>query len=116
VTLLLDIPRTRQPARVFRQMMQVARQVAHGIGGRVVDDQRQNLGDAGVRLIGERITLLENRLTAQQMVLGWPWRAALRASREVAGSGDLFADAPAPAPCSGRHRAASSPGACRGAA
>lgn len=70
VTLLLDIPRTRQPARVFRQMMQIARQVAHGIGGRVVDDQRQNLGDAGMRLITERITALENRLTAQQMAPG----------------------------------------------
>jgi len=70
VTLLLDIPRTRQPARVFRQMMQIARQVAHGIGGRVVDDQRQNLGDAGMRLISERIAALEDRLAAQQMAPG----------------------------------------------
>ena len=68
VTLLLDIPRTRKPARVFTQMMQIARQIAQGIGGRVVDDQRQNLTDAGVRVISGRISALENRLTAQQMV------------------------------------------------
>lgn len=70
VTLLLDIPRTRKPARVFNQMMQIARQIAQGIGGRVVDDQRQNLTDAGVRVISGRIAALENRLTAQQMAPG----------------------------------------------
>jgi FtsZ-interacting cell division protein ZipA len=70
VTLLLDIPRTRKPARVFNQMMQIARQIAQGIGGRVVDDQRQNLSDAGVRVISGRIAALENRLTAQQMAPG----------------------------------------------
>lgn len=72
VTLLLDIPRTRKPTRVFNQMMQIARQIAQGIGGRVVDDQRQNLTDAGVRVISGRIAALENRLTAQQMVPGSP--------------------------------------------
>jgi len=70
VTLLLDIPRTRKPARVFTQMMQIARQIAQGIGGRVVDDQRQNLTDAGIRVISGRIAALENRLTAQQMAPG----------------------------------------------
>lgn len=70
VTLLLDIPRTPAPGRVFSQMMQVARQVAQGIGGRVVDDKRQNLGDAGVRLIAERIAALEEQLSAQQMPPG----------------------------------------------
>ncbi len=70
VTLLLDIPRTRKPTRVFNQMMQIARQIAQGIGGRVVDDQRQNLTDAGIRVISGRIAALENRLTAQQMAPG----------------------------------------------
>jgi hypothetical protein len=70
VTLLLDIPRTPKPTRVFQQMMQVARQVAQGIGGRVVDDRRQPLNDAGVRVIAERIAALENRLTEQRMAPG----------------------------------------------
>lgn len=70
VTLLLDIPRTPHPARVFGQMMQIARQVAQGIGGRVVDDQRQTLSDAGVRLIAERIVALDNRLAAHNMAPG----------------------------------------------
>jgi FtsZ-interacting cell division protein ZipA len=70
VTLLLDIPRTRKPARVFNQMIQIARQVAQGIGGRVVDDQRQPLSDAGVRVIAGRVEALETRLAAQQMAPG----------------------------------------------
>ncbi len=70
VTLLLDIPRTPQPARVYNQMMQIARQMAQGIGGRIVDDKRQGLSDAGVRVIGERIAALESRLAAQQMSAG----------------------------------------------
>jgi hypothetical protein len=70
VTLLLDIPRTPQPARVYNQMMQIARQMAQGIGGRIVDDKRQGLSDAGVRIIGERIAALESRLAAQRMAAG----------------------------------------------
>jgi len=70
VTLLLDIPRTRKPTRVFNQMIQIARQIAQGIAGRVVDDQRQNLTDAGIRVISGRVAALENRLNAQQMAPG----------------------------------------------
>jgi hypothetical protein len=36
----------------------------------VVDDQRQNLTDAGIRVISGRIAALENRLNAQQMAPG----------------------------------------------
>jgi RNase P/RNase MRP subunit p29 len=50
--------------------IQIARQIAQGIAGRVVDDQRQNLTDAGIRVISGRVAALENRLNAQQMAPG----------------------------------------------
>lgn len=72
ITLLLDIPRTREPSRVFAQMVQIARQVAQGMGGRLVDDQRQPLTDPGVRAIAARIVAIENRLLAEMVPPGSP--------------------------------------------
>ncbi len=70
VTLVLDIPRTQRPGRVFGQMLAIARQIATGIGGRLVDDQRQLLTDAGVRVISNRIGALEQSLEAERLMPG----------------------------------------------
>ncbi|HVS27709.1 MAG TPA: cell division protein ZipA C-terminal FtsZ-binding domain-containing protein [Burkholderiales bacterium] len=65
VTLLLDVPRVASGVRVFDQMLACARQLAAALGGRLVDDNRAPLNDAGVEKIRVQLrvvyTLMERR-------------------------------------------------------
>jgi hypothetical protein len=55
VTLLLDVPRVANGAGVLDRMLEVAGAVAHTLGGRLVDDNRAPLTEAGIARIKEQL-------------------------------------------------------------
>jgi FtsZ-interacting cell division protein ZipA len=55
VTLLLDVPRVANGAGVLDRMLEVAGAVAHTLGGRLVDNNRAPLTEAGIARIKEQL-------------------------------------------------------------
>lgn len=63
VTLLLDVPTVPDGARAFDRMVMVAEQLAHALGARVVDDNRQPLSPASLGVIRGKIAEFQTRMT-----------------------------------------------------
>ena len=63
-SLILDMPRTAQPARVFEAMARVARQAADASGGRVVDNNGNALDERALRAIEVELEAVRARLVA----------------------------------------------------
>ncbi len=63
VTLLLDVPTVPDGARAFDRMVMVAEQLAHALGARVVDDNRQPLSSASLGVIRGKIAEFQTRMT-----------------------------------------------------
>lgn len=59
ITLTIDVPRVAEGAVVFNRMILVARQLAQGLGGTLVDSQRAPLSDAMTGLIRAKINELQ---------------------------------------------------------
>jgi hypothetical protein len=55
ITLLLDVPRVANGIAVLERMLEIARSFATAVGGRLVDDNRVALSDAGVSRIKEQL-------------------------------------------------------------
>ena len=55
VTLLLDVPRVAEGAAVLDRMLDVGRGLAQALGGRLVDDNRAALNEAGIARIREQL-------------------------------------------------------------
>lgn len=55
ITLLLDVPRVANGIAVLERMLEIARSLATALGGRLVDDNRVALSDAGVSRIKEQL-------------------------------------------------------------
>jgi hypothetical protein len=64
VSLILDVPRTAQPARAFEAMARAARQLADAGGGRVVDDNGNPLDERALRAIEMELEAVGARLAA----------------------------------------------------
>ena len=70
VTLTIDVPRVADGAAVFNRMIMVARQLAQGLGGILVDGQRAPLSDAMTGLIRAKITELHQVMSAASIPPG----------------------------------------------
>lgn len=70
ITLLLDVPKTPNGARVFDQMLAVARQMANTLGGLVVDDNRRPFTDAGADGIRGQLKDIYRRMDEMQVPSG----------------------------------------------
>lgn len=70
ITLLLDVPKTPNGARVFDQMLSQARQMANTLGGLVVDDNRRPFTDAGADGIRGQLKEIYRRMDEMQVPSG----------------------------------------------
>lgn len=70
VSLVLDVPRVMSPAAAFARMHQVSRQLAQGLGGLIVDDNRMPLSDRSVSLIRNQIGQFEAQMERQAIPAG----------------------------------------------
>lgn len=62
VTLMLDVPRVADGVRVFERMMSLAQQLADGLNGAVVDDNRSPFGEKAVGLIRAQIEQFQGQM------------------------------------------------------
>lgn len=62
LTFTLDVPRTARGVQSFDRMLAVAQQLARGLGGVLVDAQRQPLADSMIKTIRAKIGELQKRM------------------------------------------------------
>lgn len=62
ITLLLDVPRVADGLDVLEQMIEIARSLASALGGRVVDDNRVELTEAGIARIGQQLSAIRSTM------------------------------------------------------
>ncbi len=70
ITLLLDVPRTENPAKQFFQMTRIARELARELQVNLVDDHRAVLTDPALAVIRERVAQVEAKMCAGGIVPG----------------------------------------------
>ena len=70
VTLLLDVPVVANGARVFEQMLLLARQIAGSLGWMLVDDNRRPLSDAGIAKIKQQLATIYAKMDAAGIPAG----------------------------------------------
>jgi len=64
LTLLLDVPRTENPAKQFFQMTRIARELAKELQVNLVDDHRAVLTDPALAVIREQVAQVEAKMCA----------------------------------------------------
>ncbi|HWI12732.1 MAG TPA: cell division protein ZipA C-terminal FtsZ-binding domain-containing protein [Burkholderiales bacterium] len=64
ITLLLDVPRVAEGARVLDTMLETAQKLADALGGRLVDDNRVALNAAGVASIRQQLDGIASAMAA----------------------------------------------------
>ncbi|MGB9150682.1 MAG: cell division protein ZipA C-terminal FtsZ-binding domain-containing protein [Burkholderiales bacterium] len=70
LTILLDVPRVADGTKVFQQMMQLARTLAEGLGGEVVDDARKPLTNTGADAIRMQLAEISRRMSERGIAAG----------------------------------------------
>ncbi len=70
ITLLLDVPRTENPAKQFFRMARIARELARELQANLVDDHRVALTDPALAVIREQIIRVETKMGASDIVPG----------------------------------------------
>ena len=70
ITLLLDVPRTGNPAKQFFQMTRIARELARELQVNLVDDHRAVLTDPALAAIREQVAQVEAKMCAGGIVPG----------------------------------------------
>jgi ZipA, C-terminal FtsZ-binding domain len=70
LTILLDVPRVADSTKVFQHMMQLARTLADGLGGEVVDDARRPLTNTGAEAIRMQLAEISRRMTERGIPAG----------------------------------------------
>ncbi|MDR2240002.1 MAG: cell division protein ZipA C-terminal FtsZ-binding domain-containing protein [Zoogloeaceae bacterium] len=70
VTFTLDVPRVTGGANVFDRMVVIAKQLAIGLGGSLVDDNRAPLPDSALTLIHDKIVEIEQQMAARNLPAG----------------------------------------------
>lgn len=64
VTLLLDVPRVTDAGAAFDRMLETGRHLSTALGGRLVDDNRAALSEAGLAKIREQLAAIRNGMQA----------------------------------------------------
>jgi hypothetical protein len=70
VTLLLDVPRVANGAAALELMLRVAGELAQGLGGTVVDDNRVPLTERSVKAIQQQLTAIHGKMHARGIAPG----------------------------------------------
>ena len=70
ITLMLDVPRVADGPAVLDRMLDIARDLAAALGGRLVDDNRAALSDAGIARIREQLQSINAALAARDIAAG----------------------------------------------
>jgi hypothetical protein len=70
ITLLLDVPRVANGSGVLERMLEVAERLAAALGGRLVDDNRATLSEAGVSRIKEQLGSIQAAMAARDVPAG----------------------------------------------
>lgn len=70
VTLLLDVPRVADGLNVFDRMLGIARNLSQSLGGRLVDDNRIALNEAGIAKIRQQLAQIYAAMEAGGMRAG----------------------------------------------
>lgn len=70
VTLLLDVPRVADGPEVLDRMLEAARALARALGGRLVDDNRVELNEAGIERIRQQLRQICSRMEAFGVAAG----------------------------------------------
>jgi hypothetical protein len=70
VTLLLDVPRVADGEAALAHMLAVGIELAQGLGGTLVDDNRVPLNDNAVRAIQQQVKAIHARMQARAMLPG----------------------------------------------
>ena len=70
VTLLLDVPRAAAGVEVLDRMVGIANHFATALGGRLVDDNRAALSDAGIARIREQVRSIHATMEARGIPAG----------------------------------------------
>lgn len=70
VTLLLDVPRVADGMTVLDRMFEVGTTLAEGLGGRLVDDNRVVLTEAGLAKIGQQLSAIRENMNARGISAG----------------------------------------------
>jgi hypothetical protein len=72
VTLLLDVPRVADGPAALDRMLELGRGLARALGGRLVDDNRVPLNEAGVARIRQQLADISSRMAAFGIEAGGP--------------------------------------------
>ncbi|MGH8699890.1 MAG: cell division protein ZipA C-terminal FtsZ-binding domain-containing protein [Burkholderiales bacterium] len=70
ITLLLDVPRVAHGIEALEQMLKIASGLAAGLGGRVVDDNRAALSEAGMARIREQLRSIHAAMAQHNVPAG----------------------------------------------
>lgn len=72
ITILLDVPRVSDGLDVLDDMVEIARSLASALGGRLVDDNRVELSDAGIARIGQQLSVIRGTMERRGIAAGSP--------------------------------------------
>lgn len=70
ITLLLDVPRVANGGEALERMLRIAEGFADALGGRLVDDNRAALSEAGIARIKEQVKSIQATMAAQDVPAG----------------------------------------------
>jgi FtsZ-interacting cell division protein ZipA len=70
ITMLLDVPRVADGLDVLDRMVDIARGLASALGGRLVDDNRAELSEAGVARIGQQLSFIRGAMERKGIPAG----------------------------------------------
>ncbi len=70
ITMLLDVPRVADGLDVLDRMVDIARGLASALGGRLVDDNRVELTEAGVARIGQQLSFIRGAMERKGIPAG----------------------------------------------
>ncbi|MGQ0749702.1 MAG: cell division protein ZipA C-terminal FtsZ-binding domain-containing protein [Betaproteobacteria bacterium] len=72
ITLLLDVPRVARGPQALDRMLDVGRTLARALGGRLVDDNRVTLNEAGIERIRQQLGEICSRMDGFGVTAGGP--------------------------------------------
>ncbi|OAM53032.1 hypothetical protein A7981_06300 [Methylovorus sp. MM2] len=70
VSIQLDIPRVKNSAEVFNQMVLVAKQMAHSLNASLVDDNQRPLGELQIDKIRQQLKIIHAHMVTRGVVPG----------------------------------------------
>ena len=70
ITLMLDVPRVEEGLAVLDRMLEIGHGLAAALGGRLVDDNRARLTDAGMARIREQVRSIHAAMAVRGMAAG----------------------------------------------